>query len=51
MKVRFLDDTAVIAKTQKELQDIVNKLVQAGRKYSMEISINKSEVMRVSRRK
>ena len=48
-KVRFADDTAIIAKTQEELQDMANRLVDAGRKYGMEINIDKSQVMRVSR--
>ena len=30
-KVRFTDDTAIIAKTQEELQDMVNRLVDTGR--------------------
>ena len=48
-KVRFADDTAIIAKIQEELQDMVNRLVNTGRKYGMEINIDKSQVMRVSR--
>ena len=48
-KVRFTDYTAIIAKTQEELQYMVGKLVDTGRKYSMEINIDKSQVMRVSR--
>ena len=48
-KIRFADDTAIIAKTQKELQDMVNRLVDTRRKYCMEINIDKSQVMRVSR--
>ena len=47
-KVRFADDTAIIAKTQEELQDMVNRLVDTGRKYGMDINIDKSQVMRVS---
>ena len=35
-----------IAKTQEELQDIVNRLVNTGRKYGMEINIDKSQVPR-----
>ena len=42
-------DTAIIAKTQEELQDMVNTLVDNGRKYGFEININKSRVMKVSR--
>ena len=48
-KVRFANDIAIIAKTQEELQDMVNNLVDTGRKYGMEINIDKSQVMRVSR--
>jgi hypothetical protein len=32
-KARFADDTAVIAKTQEEVHDMVNRLVDTGRKY------------------
>ena len=46
--VIFAGDTAIIAKTQEELQDMVNRLVDTGRKYDMEINIDKSQVMRVS---
>jgi Reverse transcriptase (RNA-dependent DNA polymerase). len=45
-KMRFL---AVIAKTQEELQDMMNRLVEIGRKHSMEINIDKSQVMKISR--
>ena len=37
-----------ITTTQEELQDKVNRLVDIGRKYSMEIDVDKSQVMRVS---
>ena len=47
-KVRFADDTAIIAKTQEELQDKVNRLVDTRRKYGMEIKIDISQVMRVN---
>ena len=40
---------AIIAETQEELQDMVNRLVDTRRKYGMEINIDKSQVMRVSR--
>ena len=48
-KVLFADDTDFIFKIQEELQDMVNRLVYTGRKYGMEINIDKSQVMRVSR--
>ena len=43
-KMRFTDDMAIIAKTQEELQDMVNSLADTGRKYGMEINIDKSQV-------
>jgi Reverse transcriptase (RNA-dependent DNA polymerase). len=46
-KVTFADDKAIIAKTQEELQDMVNRLVDTRRKYGMEINIQKSEIMRI----
>ena len=45
-KRRFADNTA---KTQVDLQDMVNRLVGTERKYGMEINIEKSQVKRVSR--
>ena len=40
---------AIIDKTQEELQYMVNRLVDTGRKYDIEINTHKSQVMRVSR--
>ena len=45
-----MDDTAIVAKTQEELQDIVNRLVITGREYGVEINIDKSQIIRVSGR-
>ena len=39
---RFAVDPAVIAKTQEELQDMVNRLVDTGRKCGMEIDVDNS---------
>ena len=49
-KGRFPYDAAIIAETQEELQDVVNSLVDTGRKYCMKINIDKSQGMKVSRR-
>ena len=43
-KVRFADDTAIIAKIQGELQDMVNKIGWQGKEYGKEINIDKSQV-------
>ena len=48
-KVRFADDTYIIAKTQEEPQHMINVLADTGRKYGMEINIDKSQVIRVNR--
>ena len=38
-RVRLADDTTITAETQEELQVVVNRLVDTGRKYDMEINI------------
>ena len=43
------DDSTIIAKTQEKLQDMVNIFVDTGRKYGIEINIDRSQIMRVSR--
>ena len=48
-KLRFADDMAIIAKTQEELQGIVNRLIDIRRKYYVENNIGKSQGMRLSR--
>ena len=47
--MRFENDRSFIAKIQEELHNMVNRLVDTGRKYVMEIDIDKSKVMIVSR--
>ena len=47
--VRFANDTAITDKIREELQYMLNRLVDTRRKYDMEINIDKSQVMRVSR--
>ena len=46
-EVKFADSTAIVAKTQKELQDMVNRLVNTGRKDGMEIKFVKSLLMSI----
>jgi len=43
-----VDDIAVIAKTQ-DLQDMMNRLVDTGRKCGMEINNDQSQVLRALR--
>ena len=46
-KVRFGGDTAIIAKTQEELQDMVNRLVDTGNNYSFINSILKEIIIAI----
>ena len=46
-KVRFADVTAIIEKIQEKLQDMVNRFINTGRKYGMEINIDKSQVKKL----
>ena len=39
----------LLAKKEKVLQDIINKLTEIGRCYGMEINVEKTEVMRILR--
>ena len=45
LRCQYGDGMAIIAKTQEELQDMVNRLVDTGRMYGMEINIDKSQVI------
>ena len=46
---RFADDQAMIANTEKELQDILNLLNQSAKNYNMKINVDKTKVMCVSK--
>ena len=49
--MRFADDKTIIAETQRELEDMLNRMVNTGRrKCGMEIDNEKLQIMRVSRR-
>ena len=40
-KARFVDAMAIIAKTQEELHDMLNRFFDTGRKYCLAINITK----------
>ena len=46
---KYADDLVLLAKEEKVLQDIIDKLIEIGRCYGMEMSVEKSKVMRTSR--
>jgi len=47
--VKYADDLVVLAKEEKMLQDMIDKLIEIGRCYGMEMNVEKTKVMRISR--
>jgi hypothetical protein len=46
--VKYADDLVVLAE-EKVLRDMIDKLIEIGRCYGMEMSVEKTKVMRISR--
>ena len=47
--VKYADDLVLLAKEEKVLQDTIDKLIEIGRCYGMEMNVGKTKVMRISR--
>ena len=47
--VKYADDVVLLAKEEKELQDTTEKLIKIGGCYGMEMNVEKTKVMRISR--
>jgi len=47
--VKYADDLVLLAKEEKVLQDMVDKLIEIGRCYGMELNVVKTKIMRISR--
>jgi len=47
--VKYADDLVLLAKEEKVLQDIIDKLIEIGRCYGMEMNVKKPKVIRISR--
>ena len=47
--VKYADNLVLLAKEEKVLQDMINKLIEIGRCYGMEMNVEKTKVMRISR--
>jgi len=43
------DDLVLLAKEEKVLQDMIDKLIEIGKCYGMEMNVGKAKVMRISR--
>jgi len=49
MLLKYADDLVLLAKEEKVLQDITDKLIEIGRCYGMEMNVEKTKVIRISR--
>jgi hypothetical protein len=47
--VNYADDLVLLAKEEKVLQDMIDKLTETGRCYGMEMNGKKTKAMRISR--
>jgi len=47
--LRYADDKAVVASTQNELQNLMDRLNTVTKKYGMKINVKKTKVMCISR--
>jgi hypothetical protein len=46
--VKYADDLVLLAKEEKVLQDMIDKLIEIGRSYGMEMNVEKTKVIRTS---
>jgi hypothetical protein len=47
--VKYADELVLLAKKEMVLQDMIEKLIGIGRSYGMEMNVEKTKVMRISR--
>ena len=47
--VKYADDLVLLAKEEKVLQDMIDKVIEIGGCYGMEMNAEKTKVMRISR--
>jgi hypothetical protein len=47
--VKYADDLVLLAKEGKVLEDKIDKLIETGRCYGMEMNVEKTKVMKISR--
>ena len=45
--VKYADDLVLLGKEEKVLQDMIDKLIETGRCYGMEMNVEKTKVMRI----
>jgi len=49
--VKQADDLVLLAKGEKVLQDMIDKLIEIGRRYGMEMNVEKTKIIRISRQR
>ena len=47
--MKYADDLVLLAKEEKVLQDMIDKLIEIGRCYGMEMNVEKTNAIRISR--
>jgi hypothetical protein len=47
--VKYADDLVLLGKEGKVLQDMIHILIEIGRCYGMEMNVEKTKIMRISR--
>jgi hypothetical protein len=47
--VKYADDLVLLAREEKVLQGMVDRLIEIGRRYGMEMNVEKTKAMRISR--
>jgi hypothetical protein len=47
--VKYVEDLVLLTKEEKVLQDMIDKLIESGRCYGMEMNVEKTKVMSISR--
>ena len=47
--MKYADDLVLLSKEEKVLQDMIDKLIEIGRCYGMEMNVKKTKVVRISR--
>jgi GTP cyclohydrolase II len=46
--VKYADDLVLLAKKEKVVQDMIDKIIEIGRCYRLEMDVEKTKVMRIS---
>jgi len=49
--LKYADELMLLAKEEKVLQDMIDKLIEIGRCYGMEMNVEKAKVMKISRQR